>query len=779
MNKYWHIIILSLTLLFAKTAEGQQLLEVKHFGTAEGLKSPTVNCLTQDREGFIWIGSNMGLTRFDGIHFRTFPIEHNDEGAFALQPRSMAVDTLNNIWINTRRGLFVFDSKNGQFNRPEHPADSAHLQWEHPINRQLLDRIDWQEYLGGAHAMLTDREGGTWIGTFYEGLFYLNPSEKPFHSISHKSDDGKPLIVRPICSAADGQILVGTENSGLYTLSYDNKGDTHMASVPPFQSDNIQALASDGENVWIGIFGQGLYLYNLKSKAVAGHFYTGNASCGLTQDYIVCLMLTKDGNLWVGTTNGLFVRENVTGRFCPIEGTSEGFIHALAQTADGTVWAGSLNQPLKRIVNKKGKFQAETDSAFKHPCVTSLLTDNSGSLWIGTDSKGVWQRKSDGAYHMTSLTGRVLGSSVNTMITDNEGRLWASTFNGLFCMDNRQQAVSRYSQANGLPSDFFSYGSACLLPDGQLLMGSLNGLAAFTPQKIHMSHASLRPFFTNVRIGDRDTIVSNHLVLNYDAPSVCIYYAAPTYAHQSEVWYRYKVDDGEWTVIQGGDGRIFFGHLSPGKYHIHLQASTNPNIWEGSVEEMLITVSPPWWRTYWAYLFYTLFVIGIAAILWRLWKHQAERKALREQIARLMENKELMRSTAHLSPYTLIKDITAPHSDKIEKFMKRIDDYLDDHVFDSQLSVDTMAYHMNMSTSTFYRRLKATTSMSPNEYIRLFRLKKAAMMLRQEQLPIREVSQRLCYSSVAYFTNCFTHQFGITPGEYVKSSPDTADTHLN
>ena len=767
MNRFWHITLLSFMLLFAKPAEGQPLSEVKHFGTAEGLKSPAVNCLTQDRDGFIWIGSNMGLTRFDGIHFRTFPIEHRNEGAFALQPRSMAVDSLNRIWINTRRGLFVFDAKNGRFNRPAHPADSAHLQWEHPVNPQILNSIDWQGYLGGARAMLTDREGGTWIGSFYEGLFYLNPSEKLFHSIAHLSADGKPLIVRPIC-ATDGHILVGTENSGLYTLSFDSNGEALMTSVPPFLSDNIQALAADGDRLWIGTFGQGLYRYNLKQQKVEDHFFTGNASWGLTHDYIVCLMQTGDGNLWVGTTGGLFVRSGETGLFHYIGETAEAFIHALAETDDGTVWAGSLNQPLKRIVNEGGAFRAEADSAFSHPCVTSLLTDNSGNLWIGTDSKGVWRRKSDGTYHTTLLSGKLLASSANTMMTDNEGRLWVATFNGLFCMDSRQRTVSRYSQTNGLPSDFFSYGSACVQPDGQMLMGTLNGLVAFTPQKLHMSHASLRPFFTNVRIGDSDTIVSGRLTLNYDAPSVSIDYAAPTYAHQSEVWYRYRVDDGEWTVIQGGDGRIFFSHLSPGSYRISLQAGTNPNIWEGPVAEMLISVSPPWWRTGWACLFYALLFAGMAAMLWRLWRHQAERKALRLQISRLMENKELMRSTAHLSPYALIKDIAAPHSDKTEKFMKSVDGYLDEHVFDSQLSVDGLAYHMNMSTSTFYRRLKATTSMSPNEYIRLFRLKKAAVMLRQGQLPIREVSQRLCYSSVAYFTNCFTHQFGVTPGEYVK-----------
>ena len=152
-------------------------------------------------------------------------------------------------------------------------------------------------------------------------------------------------------------------------------------------------------------------------------------------------------------------------------------------------------------------------------------------------------------------------------------------------------------------------------------------------------------------------------------------------------------------------------------------------------------------------------------MLWRIWRHRVERDALRQQIAHLLENQELMRSTPQMSPYDLIKDI-APKNQKGDDFMKRVDDYLEDHVTDNQLGVDTISVHMNMSNSTFYRRMKSATSLSPNEYIRLYRLKKAALLLRQEGKSIREVSEMLCFSSVAYFTNCFSRQFGITPGEY-------------
>jgi AraC-like DNA-binding protein len=274
------------------------------------------------------------------------------------------------------------------------------------------------------------------------------------------------------------------------------------------------------------------------------------------------MLLTNEGDLYAGTTNGLFVKKKDATQFVIAEDGHNGFIHALAQTADGKVWIGSLDRYLRFIDTQNAPLKAQTDSTFPHRCVTSLLATQAGVLWIGTDSKGVWRRTADGVYHKPLLSGERLASSANKLTLDADNRLWVSTFNGLFCMDEQQQSVSRYSQYSGLPTDFISYASALLMNNTQMFI-----------------------------------------------------------------------------------------------------------------------------------------------------------------------------------------------------------------ITDRELGVDAVAHHLNMSNSTFYRRIKTASGLSPNEYIRLYRLKKAALMLRQEGLSIREVSERLCFSSVAYFTNSFSQQFGVTPGEYVKSIP--------
>ena len=151
-----------------------------------------------------------------------------------------------------------------------------------------------------------------------------------------------------------------------------------------------------------------------------------------------------------------------------------------------------------------------------------------------------------------------------------------------------------------------------------------------------------------------------------------------------------------------------------------------------------------------------------------VWRHRIERQNLCNQIAVLLRDQELMRNTQATSPYDLIKDIAKNKTDN--HLMEQIDDFLERNYKNQQLQVEMMAEHLNISKSTLYRRMREVTSLSPNDYIRLFRLKKAAKMLREEGMSIRDVSDVLCFSSVSYFTNSFSQQFGVTPGEYVKQA---------
>ncbi len=140
---------------------------------------------------------------------------------------------------------------------------------------------------------------------------------------------------------------------------------------------------------------------------------------------------------------------------------------------------------------------------------------------------------------------------------------------------------------------------------------------------------------------------------------------------------------------------------------------------------------------------------------------------LQAQIANLLHSRELLRQTFVRSPYAQPATVTANALD--EAFLKRLNDYLNGHLADHALSVEQLADEMNMSASTFYRKVKAVTSLSPVDYIRLCRLRQGAQLLAEGHCRVKDVAYQLGFTSTAYFTTCFMRQFGMTPTDFMRS----------
>lgn len=147
------------------------------------------------------------------------------------------------------------------------------------------------------------------------------------------------------------------------------------------------------------------------------------------------------------------------------------------------------------------------------------------------------------------------------------------------------------------------------------------------------------------------------------------------------------------------------------------------------------------------------------------------------QISNLLANRELIRSTFVRSPHAHLISVASNSID--ERFINKMNEYVMNNLSDSRLSVETLAEYMNMSVSTLYRKVKAITSLPPNDFIRLCRLKKSAEMLASGEYRISEVAECLGFSTTSYFTSCFMKQFGVTPSNFLKNDNDKSVTTPN
>lgn len=145
---------------------------------------------------------------------------------------------------------------------------------------------------------------------------------------------------------------------------------------------------------------------------------------------------------------------------------------------------------------------------------------------------------------------------------------------------------------------------------------------------------------------------------------------------------------------------------------------------------------------------------------------------LKAQIASLLANREIMRSTIINSPYAHLSSMASNSIDR--KMIEKMNTYIMENLSSPDLSVESLADQMNMSISTLYRKVRSTTSLSPNEFIRLCKLKKAAELL-SGGLRVNEVATQLGFSKPSYFSNCFMKQFGMTPQEFIRMSKRNSD----
>lgn len=138
---------------------------------------------------------------------------------------------------------------------------------------------------------------------------------------------------------------------------------------------------------------------------------------------------------------------------------------------------------------------------------------------------------------------------------------------------------------------------------------------------------------------------------------------------------------------------------------------------------------------------------------------------LRANVANLLSNRERLRR--HFIEFPFIKADAMAQTKADEMFISKLNEYVLRHLDNTDLQIDDIADAMNMGRSNFYRKLKGILNMSPNEYLRLFRLKQAASILKEGTYGVVEVSYMVGFSTPSYFSNCFKKQFGVLPKDFI------------
>lgn len=469
--------------------------------TESGLPQNSVHAIAQTPNGYLWLGTEEGLTRFDGIEFTTYN-HANTPGLPSNYVQALAAGPDGALWIGTDSGLAEFQPSSAAASSGAFvtitvaeglSANSVTALWtgsdgvvwagtSKGLNRISAGRV--QPWTGpgllageeiAAIAAATDRS--IWVGTT-RGLFHLIDG----HIQSFTRRDGLPSdTITSLAAARDGSMWAGTVNGGLARIrdghiviprlrlpskdiralhidrdgalwiAFDRRGIGRLyngrlrlyGSAQGMPSDRCtRAIFEDAEgSIWFGLLDAGLL------QLREGKFAVFGKPEGLSGNYVGNLLQAQDGSMWIGAdSNGVnHLRTDGTVEvWNHTNGLPNQAVYCLLETRDGSVWIGFRNGALARIRNRQ--VSVYTDPAAANVSLNSLLEDRDGSLWLGYYGGGLARFQNGHFQHMGG------DERVSQIAQSQDGALWIAT-DGDGLQRILHGAITRFDVSRGLPSN--------------------------------------------------------------------------------------------------------------------------------------------------------------------------------------------------------------------------------------------------------------------------------------------------------------------------------------
>ena len=450
---------LAFTLLPSSVAAQSNTIRFERLTVEDGLSQNAILAIAQDTQGFLWLGTEDGLNKYDGYQFVVYEHDPNDPTSLADNYVSaIHVDHEGHIWIGTRSGLDRYDRDAGEFiHYSAESGDSSGFQGK---------------WINSIHE---DRLGMLWVGTFEAGLNVLDRSTGTFSNYRH--DEGDPSTlggdgVSVIYENSAGHIWIGTEN-GLDRFDRSRDAFTHFQhdpADPSSLSDNsVTAITEDAEGyLWIGTAEGGLNRFDHKSETFRRFQDDPARSGSLSNDRVQAVFQDQIGNLWIGTQNGLDLLTagsllDPRGepsfehyRHDPFDPTSLGSnaVWSIYEDPSGVMWFGTWGGGLNKYNQATERFQLYQHSpsqpnSLSDNIVWSVVEDSRGRLWIGTLNGGLNRLdRSTGdlvvyRYDETD-PGSILSDDVRSVLEDRQGSLWIATAGGLDRLNPRTNRFTHF-----------------------------------------------------------------------------------------------------------------------------------------------------------------------------------------------------------------------------------------------------------------------------------------------------------------------------------------------
>jgi ligand-binding sensor domain-containing protein/signal transduction histidine kinase len=406
--------------------------------TENGLPQNTVHSVVQDIEGYIWVATEEGLARFDGLNFVVFD-RQNTPQLRSNDVRSLLMTEKGNvIWAATAGGLSqLYAGK-----------------WTTITTEQGLAGND-------VVSAYEARNGAVWVATS-TGLSRLREAVWTSFTTRDGLADNNVRVISEDLSDETGAMWVGTAEG----LSRFAEGKFTNFTAADGLPGGVSAIERDANGtLWLGT-DAGLCLYK------DGRFETLTTRDGLPGDRVISLRAAREGGLWVGTAAGAaFFRDGRFERFADADPLADGIVLSIFEDREGSVWLGTESGGLHQLRGRKFTTYS-TREGLSSDLVKAIYEDAAGDVWVGTYGAGLNLLRGGKVTTYTTKEG-LASNIVLSLYSDAAGDLWVGTPDGL----SRYHAgrFETFTSADGLPNDFVR--SIYADRGGALWIGTRGGLA--------------------------------------------------------------------------------------------------------------------------------------------------------------------------------------------------------------------------------------------------------------------------------------------------------------
>ena len=625
-------VVLDETHLLITTSEGLFLLDIEKDQFTPILKKEIEGgnaIIPIDKNSFL-VTTTTGVAQFNyekkGEIYQ-FKLQSKSLNNYRF--KSIAKDNLGAIWLGTIKNGVIYIKD-----------------WDNRVE----DFFSLKDKPVKVSCILPSINNGCWVGTFNTGILRFSQEGNAFKGFRFEEETKLKYGVKPdgvldLVPLDDDRIFISTITSG---FAFFNTKTEKFEPVPyelsNIKSSNSRVILNDSKNnLWVkSTLGetQQIYRINKGSNLVENiPSFKDIAPRVMTED--------KKGNIWIGTVNNIFrVSINSNGEINNIASLSD---HPFFQKNNlesvrtiyvdplyNYIWIGTNGTGLFRIQLSESDaldsvridqylHDKNNDKTISSNFATSIIRLPNGELWLGTEYGGVNKViDSDNRPIFIAFTEKqgLSNNVVKNLLYDAENNLWISTNIGLNKLDTKNFQFRRFGVAEGLLFEDFLY-PAAKLTNGNFVFGGLDGFSYFKPDAVpinttlpKLAFGSLKIFNKTILPGDtlnHRVVLDDHLsdkdrlALRYDENVFSIELNALHFSNPDNYFLKYRLlpIDENWMKIPSDQRFIYYNGLQPDEYKFEVMASNTIEEWT-EPKTLEILISPPWWKTTWAYLMYFL-----------------------------------------------------------------------------------------------------------------------------------------------------------------------------